>query len=349
MSRSARARDLTTLEIGGSVKANFNDLKRLELAVTRLPFDFSDLKIEAGCRPIGFRYSKSILNIMANFEGKQIIATGEGDSIEAASAKVFSEFVERLALLSSAHKYAARNSNGWAAHPEKDQVRLNAIFELIERDAVLSQWFSSTAFLELDERHWPADIKLWAQNELANSEYPRLRILISTKGIGPSVTCLLMNKEGFGVSAHASKASLYDAICSAIAEACRPAHASIRREHWKNTLKLKSGDGDIAAPDAHAVFYAYHEPFPSWMFGEHISWELSQKLWFQNMPLLTDDGPFKYTQVLDVPLNVGFAKHPSAFELQWGSTDAELIAKQAGSKRMALEPRKINTEVHIVS
>jgi ribosomal protein S12 methylthiotransferase accessory factor YcaO len=78
----------------------------------------------------------------------------------------------------------ATTSNGWAAHPSEAQAKLNAIFELVERDAVLAQWYSKTPFLRLTSAEFPENLQRWASTELAISEYPELIVLFSTEGLG---------------------------------------------------------------------------------------------------------------------------------------------------------------------
>jgi hypothetical protein len=258
--------------------------------------------------------------------------------------------LERSALISYAHQYKSETSNGWAAHPQKDQARKNAILELVERDAGLSQWYSSTPFLELEPSQWPEDILDWSRYELERSEFPRMRILISTRGIGPSVTCLFVNSMGLGVSAHATRITLEESIRAAVAEACRPAHASIRRDHWQDTLKLKCGESNPLSSEAHALYYAYHEPFPGWIFGQTIPWNHALALWQNRMADLSlQDSQFKFTCVLSEPLFVGFAKHPSAFPLRWGITNTEWVSSLLGFKRLTLNANQINKQVHIIS
>jgi len=315
-----------------------------------IPFKFDSLRIEVGQRPIGFRFSQHIVNIIAQLGHSKIAACGEADSRELAEAKALSELMERSALVSFGHKYGAKNSNGWAAHPNKVQCRANAIFELIERDAVLAHWYSAAPFSELAQDQWPLEIQHWATTELSRSEFPRIRILVSNLGIGPSVTCVFQNGNGFGVCAHSSRPTLTEAIKSAIAEACRPAHASIRRDHWADSLKLKVGNGDPSAHEAHGVFYAYHEPFPKWMFGESMNWDQALNLWSKKSAAMNaDDTQFKFEVVSEAPLFVGFATHHQAFELRWGSTDVDWISSLSGYKRIGLNKNQINKEVHIVS
>ena len=314
------------------------------------PFRYDLLQVENGRRPTGFRFSSYIVNLKAALSGQEFVVTGEGDSLELAHAKARFELLERSALISWAHLYHAENSNGWSAHPNLVQAEANAIFELVERDAVLSQWYSSTPFLELAPDEWPQEIRDWAVQELARSEFPQMRLLISTRGIGPSVTCLFLNAEGFGVSAHATRETLGYSIRAAIAEACRPAHASIRRDHWQATLKLKRGEGDSMASEPHALYYAYHEPFPTWIFGEQIGLAQAENIWEERTAALTlHREEFEFVRVLTEPLFVGFARHPKAFQLRWGNTDPHWVCSAPGSERLNLVFNQVNKNIHIVA
>ena len=315
-----------------------------------LPFTYDSLQSESGRRPVGFRFSKHIINITARLVGQEIVVCGEADSREIAEAKAFSELVERSALISSAETYNAETSNGWAAHPDKDHARLNAILELVERDAVLSQWYSSTPFFEIQVSDLPEKIRQWSKEELSRSEFPHLRVLLSTRGLGPSVTCLFMDKNGLGVSAHSTRLSLEDSIESAIAEVCRAAHGTIRREHWQDTIKLRDGMPGFVDPGTHAVYYAYHEAFPGWMFGNQLSWDEAIQQWQTQIDSVTNGlNDFIYQPVFKLPLHVGFAKHSTAFNLHWRRTVVEQVAKTKGASRLNLKTETINGKPHIVS
>jgi hypothetical protein len=313
-----------------------------------VPFRFENLRVEQEQRPQGFRYSKFMFSIRAKFGADEIIACGEGVSGEVAKAKALSELIERAALLSFGKIFSAENSNGWAAHPDKEHARINAIFELVERDAVLSQWYCSEAFNVIKSNEFPLDVQEWISADLSLSEFPNLSVLLSTSGIGPSVTCILANDQGLGVCAHATRATLAESIRSALAEVCRAAHSAIRREHWKDSLHLKTGAPGRLGPGAHALYHAYHAPFPQWMFGEDMTWKAANSMWEARIaPLLVGDNSFKFQTVMDRPLFVGFASHSNAIPLRWGSTDAEWLTSTGGARRLNL--KKINKEPHIVS
>jgi hypothetical protein len=310
-------------------------------------FPYESIFIEISLRPVGFRFYQHAVNIVAQLAGRKFVATGEANSLDLALIKAHSELVERSALIASPIAASATTSNGWAAHPSEDQAKLNAVFELVERDAVLAQWYSRTPFLRLIDGNAPAGLKKWITTELALSEYPELIVLLSTTGLGPSVTCILKNTKGLGVSGHATRATLPDSINAALAEACRAAHASIRREYWGDTLKLKRSDAGWVDPGAHSVFYAYHMPFLTWMTGEELSWDEANVRWATGIKeLMQNIDGFQFETVLKTPLFTGFAKHPLAFDLSWGTTTDEVV-KSAGAKRMGLN--FINKETHVVS
>ncbi len=326
-----------------------SEVEFLTLFNLPIPFSYRSLRVEEGHRPIGFRFSEYIVNIVANLDGREFIVCGEAETRELACAKAFSELIERSVLISNTSTAEALTSNGWAAHPFKAQAQNNAILELVERDAVLAQWYSSTPFLRMNSADLPMEIQNWATLELARSEFPKLVLLLSTKGLGPSVTCLLVNEQGFGVSAHCAKEDFDKSVIGAIAEACRAAHSAIRKEHWRDSLKLKDGVPDLVDPSAHGVYYAYHEPFPDWMLGETIAWSEASVLWQKRTSEALADSNFSFQQLLELPVCVGYAKHPNAFDLSWERTDKEKVVLSAGAKRLNLKSETINEKPHIVS
>jgi hypothetical protein len=320
--------------------------EELEINSLAIHFEFESIRAENGKRPIGFRFSEYILNIFAQFKGHPVVACGEANTSESAEAKAFSELIERSSLI----LHGAETSNGWAAHPVQDTAKINAILELVERDAVLAQWYTSTPFLEITLDSLPKHIQSWSHGELSLSEFPILRVLLSTRGLGPSVTCLLVNSDGFGVSAHSCRQSLIASIDSAIAEACRAAHATLRRDHWKDSLKLKNRLPGFVDPGTHSVYYAYQESFPKWLFGKKLNWEQALDVWADQMQKLhSSTSEFEFTEVLSTPVYVGFAKHPMAFNLHWRTTSPEDVGASKSWARLNLKPETINIEPHIVS
>lgn len=254
---------------------------------TALPFELCKVRVSNGSRPEGFRFSPFITNIEAELNGAEIQSCGEAATQDLAMLKALMELIERASLMQLPHKRTEKapgTSNGWAAHETLSQAKTHAVLELVERDAVLAQWYLSSPFLELLPQAWPAEIAGWSRTELARSEFPKMKLLLSTEGIGPSVTCIFLNERGYGVSGHAAKMTLGESIEAAIAETCRAAHHALRRSFWKDTQVLRDRAQEVRVqPGAHAVFYAYHEPFPKWMFGAGLSWIEAERTWSRRM------------------------------------------------------------------
>lgn len=315
-----------------------------------LPFPLEACKVSSGTRPEGFRFHSDIVNIEAVLKETSMIVCGEANCSELAMTKAVAELIERSALWTwnKANIKNLKSSNGWAAHISIEAAKQSAILELIERDAVLAQWYSSTPFLEIDPSDLPFCTKKWRDKELSKSEFPIMRILISTKGIGPSVTCVFMNKKGNGVVSHATREFLSQAIESAIAEACRAAHLYLRKAFWEDTLSIKYGQKQKIDPGAHSVYYAYHETLPGWMFGNVVSWTSASQYWEKSLEQITFE-EFKFQKVLEDPLIVGFAEHQEAFNLEWGPTDINSISKMAASRRLSPNKTEWNLNPHIIS
>lgn len=347
--------DFESRNFGGCMLATFQQGKQIIVDKSVLsskpdfPFIYDSFQIYNGSRPIGFRYSKYITEISAQLCSNQIIVCGESALQTADFDKAISELIERSALITYGAQFGAKTSNGWAAHPDQNQARINAILEIVERDAVLAHWYSQTPFIEIPREEFPLDIQAWIQVELFQSEFPILRLLFSTMGIGPSVTCVLMNKSGFGVSGHATKETISGSISSAVGEACRAAHASIRRSHWKDTMRLKLGEAGPVDPSTHALYYAYHENFPDWMFGPQQSYLDVKNNWYLKLQECLSDSHFYYHKVMSSPLYVGFVTHPKTFDLRWETTDPQSVASELGFKRLKIKPEAINCLPHIVS
>lgn len=324
---------------------------------TTLPFEFESVRVSREVRPVGFRFSKSIINIQAVMDGVTLQSCGEADLDEMATTKAIMELIERASLMGWQRQHRPGiigTSNGWAAHETLPQAKTGAILELVERDAALAQWYLSVPFLEFPPCEWPPDISTWAEAELSISEFSSMRLLLSTEGIGPSVTCLFVNEKGFGVSGHSTKETLRGSIESAIAETCRAAHHAIRRSFWSDSEILRRRVKSVRVqPGAHAVYYAYHEPFPAWMFGPRISWVEAENSWNERIDLVLRRkiGEFTFHQALSHPAVVGFAAHDHTFELTWETTNIQKILKQAEKRNfsVSLAERNLNTQPHIVS
>lgn len=342
--------------------SNQQDNRELYQFIGPLPFHYQSLSILQSHRPKGFKFHNHSIIIDAKFKGESILSCGEDAELMIAIAKARSELIERTALVNlpslelNLHKVGTpiicNTSNGWAAHPQKNKAEIGAALELLERDAVMAQWYKQSPFLELelDSESYPIKISNWVNNELAQSEFPILRILLSTEGIGKSVTCLLLDKEGFGVCGHSTKLRIEDAIDNAIGESCRAAQFTLRKSFWRDSLLLRDFfSGTKIDPGAHGVYYAYHEAFPEWMFGNKVSWKSAQRIWNESNSRVLETylDEFNFVTAYHEPLFVSYAQHPNTLELTWGNTDEKRIEELRANER--LKGIKINTKPHIIS
>lgn len=336
----------------GTIQNSFNNGTHRPDLLDQLPFQFSSIQVRKDRRPEGFRFYSHSMTIESQLHGREIIVCGEAFDQATASAKAISELLERATLIEYAIKNPSilKTSNGWAAHPSEDTAKQNAILEVIERDAVLAQWYSSTPFTEIDFQTLPKQFQDLANTEIKKSEFPILKILLSTKGLGSSVTCVFMNDQGFGVSGHSSKLVLSSAIENALGETCRAAQLTLSNAYFSDSEVLKNhSDQQKIDPGAHAVYYAYHEAFPNWMFGKKISWADAELDWNLKMNELVKSNfdQFKIETVLTDPVYVCLAKNKKAIELFWGPSASAINDQALLFER--LKTNKINTKPHPIS
>ena len=321
--------------------------------VWRVPADarFRITETELGHRPDGFRFNEHIVNVRAESDGTT--AEGHGEDrfdLGLARLKAEAEAAERLTMLQQVRREGRpTSSNGWAAHLRPELAKQNAIYEILERDAVLSNWHVRASFHQVAEL--PLEIQKFANEELAKSEFPILRVLTSTLGLGPSVSVILMNEKGFGVAAHASAPTLEAALPSAITEACRAAHLVLRFEFLEETRDLFAGRTErVYQPGAHSAAYAYHQRLPEWIFGDKIKWEAASALWTLRASRAFDDalatGSFNERRL--GRFFVCHARVPVCQDVYWGPTSPNLNKLNLISARPNQRPDGINLEPHFV-
>lgn len=319
---------------------------------TTLPFQLSDVIVAESVRPIGFRFRSYSFNIAGKINGKDILVTGEADTKDLAITKSVAEFIERCVLIEfSVNQPEIKTSNGWAAHTIEIEAQENAIRELVERDAVLRHWYTRASFYVLNLNSLPEHIQQWAKSELSNSEFPELKILVSHLGYGPSVSAILMNKNGYGVAGHCSKESLIEAIEGAIEESCRMAQHYLLKTYLCDTEKLKAGETTKVATGSHGVYYAHQEPLPSWLFGKTIDLQSGTNSWsLKNTDLKKCKSAFKLTMARSNPLFVFQAQNDLTIELSWGLENFNSLTNRLNGKldkHLILES-DINLKPHII-
>lgn len=252
----------------------------LRLRSEKIPFHLS--RIQAAERPDGFRRSKYIAVFEATSDGFSV--QGDGESLTSASeatAKAISEAVERLCMKAYATRINHREtSSGWAAHPSLTIAKTKAALELFERDAAIVQWLRAVPLVEITPSQLPWSIKWWKWTELARSEFPDLKVMLTTEGYFPAVVVVLKNKAGCGIVGTASSTDLTKAIDSALIEACRSALHFIRGTYSDESAALLAGTSILARPGAHTLLHAKDRCLPEWFINpkERMSWESAEYL-----------------------------------------------------------------------
>jgi hypothetical protein len=317
-----------------------------------LPFKLSDVVVVESVRPIGLRFRKYSFNIAGKIDGQNILVTGEANTKDLAITKAVAEFIERCVLIEFSKKHHdVKTSNGWAAHTNSESAQENAIRELVERDAVLRHWYTRTPFHVLNLNSLPEHIQQWVKTELSRSEFPELKILISHLGYGPSVSAVLMNKNGYGVTGHCSKESIIDSIEGAIEESCRMAHHYLLKTYLCDTEKMKSGENTKVETGSHGVYYAHQEPFPSWILGQSIDLKSGANCWsLKNKDLSRCKSAFILTMASSGTLFVYQAKNESVIELSWGLEKFDSLAIRLNGKidKRLIYESNINLKPHII-
>jgi len=252
------------------------------------------------------------------------VGCGESDNKLVALQKSISESIERVLFRAlKGSKFGTATSNGWAAHFNRGQCEHAALMELLERDAALTHWFTEAPFLEIDLESAPLWIKTWAKGPHSQSQFPNLRVLLSTLGHVPTISTLFQNQDGMGVVSHGASRSLEKSYTRALIETGKIARIVASGGYQNSSKKLFSSDIAIlpTGPFEQAVTYSYHRAFPSWIFGNKISWDVTKKYWhahhkrFQARPIR-----YEFHEVLKEPLSVGFCTSPDVQNLFFGRT-----------------------------
>ncbi|CAN5419218.1 hypothetical protein BH10BDE1_BH10BDE1_28140 [soil metagenome] len=232
-------------------------------------------------RPEGYRVPE-YRNFHVVVEGDGIQAEGWGsgtllEGIEKAKSEVFERYVF---FATNPLTDQRKSSSGWAAHLDFASARNAAVAELIERDSALSAWLNNGPYLAVPRSLWPQSVSSWAQlNSATTVEFGQPTVLLSLGANGCAASVILGNKNGGGVTGHASGFDLNGAIVSAFFEALRSAHAALRFEDFAEVVALHSKDHAVSfGPGGNAMAYAYGEPLPS-LNVQYASAEQIKECW----------------------------------------------------------------------
>ena len=220
----------------------------------------------------GFQFSKhSFITRTTTSEGRIGTGYGEGEDMLLAFQKSIAESIERAVFFSCASHYS-ETSSGWAVHLSQKAAQRSALNELLERDAVLCHWLTSTPFYEIEESSFPSWSKAWTETELKKLN-GKMRLLFAHAGHVPVILCVLRTDDGKTFVAQGASKSLESAIYHAMGEACRiasSAHAEIP--------DFQPFQNPKATPWDHAMAYASGTQFPKWAFGARISLERAKRI-----------------------------------------------------------------------
>lgn len=285
-------------------------------------------KTTKSLRPVGLRFSAFAFMTEVSAGDFRGFGFGEAPTKLVAFQKSIAEGVERALYKSlKGTPFGTLNSNGWAAHIDKERAFKSAVDELVERDAILVHWLSKTPMAEIKPATWPTWLTQWTQTELRLSPtFNQLRVLVSSMGYKPTITTVLMSGDAHAVLSHATAPSIEQALCKALAETCRIAQIAMEGTHTTSSAALatENESNETISPEDHAMYYALHEPLPHWIFGESINWVVARAQWmfghkmFISSTVSTLDT--KFYQITDGPLVVGYATSDLIQNLYFGRT-----------------------------
>ncbi|MGK5087334.1 YcaO-like family protein [Bdellovibrionota bacterium FG-2] len=275
----------------------------------------------------GFRFSKFYYCTEIRGGGFHEAGFGEAEFPLLAIQKSISEAVERIlfrALKGTTH--GTPNSNGWAAHVNKEAAKKAALYELLERDAVLVHWFSKTPFSRIQNNELPKWLPAWSDQNLKKSVFPEVRVLISHAGHAPTVSTQFLNADGHGVISHAAGDSLENALVRAFAETCRLARMAVSHRYYTTSRQLLDFETPLTTnpvgPAEQAVAYAHHFRFPAWLSDETIHWKQAKAQWNRHLRQFTKN-PIRheFNEIIASPLSAGYCTSPDVQNLFFGRTE----------------------------
>jgi hypothetical protein len=217
--------------------------------------------------------------------GFTIEGFGEDSHEIVALQKSLAEGLERLVFyLSTGSSYETETSNGWAAHPRLKLASNNARFELLERDAVISQWLRGQPFQELAQ----SDIeKVLQPNLLTHAQtltWSRPRILFAWHGFTPVALVMFQSSDKKSICSSAAGENIFSAINKAASESIRIAEFAnfqTRRNESLIYLGESRTDNRKLLPIDHGLYFAYHQAFPEEMIFSETSLASAKAQWAQ--------------------------------------------------------------------
>lgn len=149
------------------------------------------------------------------------------------------------------------SSTGVAAHPDFEQAKINAMLELIERDAIAVHWYGKLTPPHVAEVVLPSSA-LAFKRKWENAGW-KVYILDITVDLTPVCMVLLVNRDSFPVLSSGAASSF--TMDKAIQKACL--EAEYMALSWQKRRKKKMTVERVRLPDDHGMLYAtgnhFHE------------------------------------------------------------------------------------------
>jgi hypothetical protein len=259
----------------------------------------------------------------------QEVGCGEANSPLLAMQKSLAEAFERCLFRSlKGTAMGTKTSSGWAAHTDWEKAERAALYELLERDAVMLHALREEPMYEIHKDTLPAWLQEWQRSEMAHTQLSDLKVLFSRLGHIPSISVAFLNYGGYGVIAHACDTSIERALERALSEACRLGRVAMSGLYRERSAALFSNsEGALASVGAweHAVAYAHHRPLPKWLYGEVLNFaQAAEKFQKRMRSFELSSFPYEFVRVADSPFVAGYCHSSEVQNLFFGRTsDAE--------------------------
>jgi hypothetical protein len=187
--------------------------------------------------------------------GKTLAGRGTDKSKESAIVKATAECLERYFL---DRLTEADSSNGVAIHTERQAAELNALFELLERDAFFCHFLTKIPFSSVDDSKVRESALCSSILDLLKSKGAEIRFgQMRTDSRFSAVICAIFGAQsasGFGMTLGTCvKRTLEESIESALLESARSAVGYLSMESDLLTALRKSASGICSAPEHHLL------------------------------------------------------------------------------------------------
>jgi hypothetical protein len=285
---------------------------------------------------------------------KLLAGRGTDKVKELAIVKATAECLERYFL---DRLTEADSSNGVAIHPERQAAELNALFELLERDAFFCHFLTKIPFYSIGESKVQESALCSGLLDLLKSKGAEIRFgQMRTDSRFSGVVCAIFgthSANGFGMTLGTSvKRTLEESILSALLESARSAVGYLSMPSDELIALRKSATGICSTPEHHLMVGLdpiYAEKFKKEFFDDtplpvdNSEIDLSSVTISTFMPLLDDS-----STGMNPPLYLSRACSSNLLSLYFG----DFVASQKNLTRLGqflgreVSHNDINKDIH---